>query len=108
MPGSPGGAAAGGGGGADAFAEYGGVDPNMDPELAMALRVSMEEERARQERATAAAAEAAAAEGGAEESKDGEEAKQEGMEVDADGKPAAEATDTADVAPDTEVTYVAE
>lgn len=95
MPGSPGGAAAGGGGGgADAFAEYGGVDPNMDPELAMALRVSMEEERARQERVAAAAAEEAAAQGGAggaEESKDGEEAKQEGMEVDADGKPAADA-----------------
>lgn len=32
------------------------VDPNMDPELAMALRVSMEEERARQERASSAAA----------------------------------------------------
>ena len=31
-------------------------DPNMDPELAMALRVSMEEERARQERVAAAAA----------------------------------------------------
>ena len=59
----------GGGGGADAFAEYGGVDPNMDPELAMALRVSMEEERARQERLAQAAAEAAAAEGGEEESK---------------------------------------
>lgn len=44
------------GGGANAFAEFGGVDPNMDPELAMALRVSMEEERARQERAAAAAA----------------------------------------------------
>ena len=25
-----------------------GVDPNMDPELAMALRISMEEEKARQ------------------------------------------------------------
>jgi 26S proteasome regulatory subunit N10 len=37
-------------GGMDGFAEFGGVDPNMDPELAMALRVSMEEERARQER----------------------------------------------------------
>jgi 26S proteasome regulatory subunit N10 len=48
--------APGGGAGGDAFAEYGGVDPNMDPELAMALRVSMEEERARQERAAAAAA----------------------------------------------------
>jgi len=28
---------------------YGGVDPNLDPELALALKVSMEEERARQE-----------------------------------------------------------
>lgn len=51
---------AGGGGGGTGFPEFGGVDPNMDPELAMALRVSMEEERARQERATAAAAPAAA------------------------------------------------
>lgn len=33
-----------------AFGDYGGIDPNMDPELAMALRISMEEERARQER----------------------------------------------------------
>ena len=33
-----------------------GVDPNMDPELAMALRVSMEEERARQEQESASAA----------------------------------------------------
>lgn len=39
-------------GGMDGFADFGGVDPNMDPELAMALRVSMEEERARQERLT--------------------------------------------------------
>ena len=31
-----------------------GVDPNMDPELALALRVSMEEERARQTAASAA------------------------------------------------------
>jgi len=58
MGGDMGGAAAGaGGGGGDTFAAYGGVDPNMDPELAMALRVSMEEERARQERVSAAAAE---------------------------------------------------
>jgi 26S proteasome regulatory subunit N10 len=56
----------GGGGGANAFAEYGGVDPNMDPELAMALRVSMEEERARQERLAAQQASAQ------EESKDAE------------------------------------
>eukprot|EP00484_Ammonia_sp_Unknown_P021696 CAMPEP_0197023808 /NCGR_PEP_ID=MMETSP1384-20130603/4447_1 /TAXON_ID=29189 /ORGANISM="Ammonia sp." /LENGTH=438 /DNA_ID=CAMNT_0042452077 /DNA_START=73 /DNA_END=1389 /DNA_ORIENTATION=+ len=40
-----GGAAAGGG----AAAEFGGIDPNADPELAMALRMSMEEERQRQE-----------------------------------------------------------
>jgi len=59
--GSP--AAAGGGGGAYEF----GVDPNMDPELAMALRVSMEEERARQERVAAAAAPEAAPEGEGEE-----------------------------------------
>lgn len=56
------------GGGADAgfgaFADFGGVDPNMDPELAMALRISMEEERARQERAAAAAASAAQEGGG--------------------------------------------
>jgi 26S proteasome regulatory subunit N10 len=50
------------GGGGNAFAEYGGVDPNMDPELAMALRVSMEEERARQERLAAQQAAAAAEE----------------------------------------------
>lgn len=43
--------APGGGAGVPAgsqFADYGGVDPNLDPELAMALRISMEEERARQ------------------------------------------------------------
>jgi len=51
------------------FGDYGGVDPNMDPELAMALRVSMEEERARQERMTAAAAAETAS---GEESKDAE------------------------------------
>ena len=46
--------AAGGGAGAGAgqFAEFGGINPEMDPELAMALRVSMEEERARQTEAT--------------------------------------------------------
>ena len=34
-----------GGSGGDNFAEFGGIDPNLDPELAMALRVSMEEAR---------------------------------------------------------------
>merc|ERR1712137_1457953 len=57
------GAAAGGGGGsaftpeapASSNSAFGGVDPNQDPELAAALRMSMEEERARQQRATDAA-----------------------------------------------------
>lgn len=64
-----GGGGGGGGGGGEAFGEFGGVDANMDPELAMALRVSMEEERARQERVAAAAA---TAEAGGGESKDAE------------------------------------
>lgn len=47
-----------------------GVDPNLDPELALALRISLEEERARQEAASGGAAKpeeggAAKAEGGA-------------------------------------------
>lgn len=51
----------GGGGGATGEAGGGGayefgVDPNLDPELALALRVSLEEERARQAAATDAAA----------------------------------------------------
>jgi 26S proteasome regulatory subunit N10 len=50
------GAGVGGGGGMNDFSEYGGVDPSLDPELAMALRVSMEEERLRQERIAASAA----------------------------------------------------
>jgi 26S proteasome regulatory subunit N10 len=37
--------------GANDFGPYGGVDPNLEPELALALKVSMEEERARQEEA---------------------------------------------------------
>lgn len=59
-----------GGGDMGGFADFGGVDPNMDPELAMALRVSMEEERARQERMAAQQAAEQAAAG--EESKDAE------------------------------------
>lgn len=70
-------AAAAATGGADmgnTFAEFGGVDPNMDPELAMALRVSMEEERARQERLAAQQAQQQSeqAEESKEESKDAE------------------------------------
>ncbi|XWS45558.1 hypothetical protein CRYUN_Cryun15aG0146800 [Craigia yunnanensis] len=47
-----------------------GVDPNLDPELALALRVSMEEERARQEAAAKRAAEEASKQekGGEEQS----------------------------------------
>jgi 26S proteasome regulatory subunit N10 len=41
------------------FAEFGGIDPNLDPELAMALRISMEEERARQAQPSAAQPESA-------------------------------------------------
>ncbi|XP_031270816.1 26S proteasome non-ATPase regulatory subunit 4 homolog [Pistacia vera] len=44
-----------------------GVDPNIDPELALALRVSMEEERARQEAAAKRAADEAARQGKGEE-----------------------------------------
>jgi len=44
QPGAPAGAPAAGAG----FADFGGIDPNLDPELAMALRISLEEERARQ------------------------------------------------------------
>lgn len=44
-----------------------GVDPNIDPELALALRVSMEEERARQEAAAKKAADQAAKQGKGEE-----------------------------------------
>ncbi|ODV83867.1 hypothetical protein CANARDRAFT_9157 [[Candida] arabinofermentans NRRL YB-2248] len=43
----------GGSGGGD---DFGFDDPNMDPELALAIRLSLEEERARQERETAPAA----------------------------------------------------
>lgn len=39
------------------------VDPNIDPELALALRVSMEEERARQEAAAKRSADEASRQG---------------------------------------------
>lgn len=41
-----------GDGAGPSHAEFGGVDPNMDPELAMALRMSLEEEQARQRAST--------------------------------------------------------
>ena len=40
-----------------------GVDPNLDPELALALRMSMEEERARQEATAKRATKEAAGKG---------------------------------------------
>jgi len=48
MPSAEGGAGVEGGapaapGGAQPFSEYGGIDPNLDPELAMAIRISLEE-----------------------------------------------------------------
>lgn len=55
-----GGAAAGG----DNFDIYGGIDPTMDPELAMAIRASTEEARAQEEARMRAQQEALAAEGG--------------------------------------------
>lgn len=51
------GEAAGGGGGAGGGGFEFGIDPSLDPELALALRVSMEEERARQTAANAASGE---------------------------------------------------
>ena len=38
---------AGGAAGQNQFSGFGNIDPNLDPELAMALRISMEEEKAR-------------------------------------------------------------
>ncbi|KAJ8765044.1 hypothetical protein K2173_010520 [Erythroxylum novogranatense] len=69
-----------------------GVDPNLDPELALALRVSMEEERARQE----AAAKRAAEEVGRQE--EGEEASsnsQDATMVDSEKVRSAETTENA-------------
>ncbi|XP_071732927.1 26S proteasome non-ATPase regulatory subunit 4 homolog [Rutidosis leptorrhynchoides] len=47
-----------------------GVDPNLDPELALALRVSMEEERARQEAAAKKAADDSSKQEGESSSQD--------------------------------------
>jgi len=85
---SAGAAAAGGGdGGGEDFSAFGGVDPNMDPELAMALRVSMEEERARQERiARDQAAATAADENNATAQSGGEEKTDMDMDVEGEAK----------------------
>ncbi|MQL92973.1 hypothetical protein Taro_025605, partial [Colocasia esculenta] len=47
-----------------------GIDPNLDPELALALRISMEEERARQEAASKKASDDAAKQEKASSSQD--------------------------------------
>eukprot|EP01041_Mallomonas_annulata_P003290 gene3290-6518_t len=52
--GSASGAGGGGAAGGGNFAEYGGIDPSLDPELAMAIRVSTEEARAHEEARAAA------------------------------------------------------
>lgn len=66
------------------------MDPNLDPELALALRVSMEEERARQEAAAKRAAEEAA-----KKEKQGEQqsSSQDVTMTDQDSVPASEADD---------------
>ncbi|GHJ88295.1 hypothetical protein NliqN6_4697 [Naganishia liquefaciens] len=51
----------GGGGGGDGGGDFGGIDPNMDPELAMAIRMSLQEEEERQRRAAGTTTESSAA-----------------------------------------------
>ncbi|CAN1134563.1 26S proteasome non-ATPase regulatory subunit 4 homolog [Linum perenne] len=69
-----------------------GVDPNIDPELALALRVSMEEERARQE----AAAKRAAEEASTHEKGDGESSKSQDTTMADTATATAGATDSAE------------
>jgi 26S proteasome regulatory subunit N10 len=61
---SGGGGGSGGAGGGDNFDMYGGIDPSMDPELAMAIRVSTEEARASEEARLKASQDASAAAAG--------------------------------------------
>jgi 26S proteasome regulatory subunit N10 len=68
--------------GAGANDDFGGVDPNMDPELAMVLRVSMEDERARQESEAAANPSSPAANNGATAAAAGDDATSANMDVD--------------------------
>jgi len=88
------GGAGAGSDGAQAFQEYGGVNPELDPELAMALRVSMEEARAVEEAANKSTEDAPS-------KSETEEAKTEAVEPSAKSTPeneaAGEATSTADV-----------
>ncbi|RCK55197.1 26S proteasome regulatory subunit RPN10 [Candida viswanathii] len=80
-----GGFGAGGAGGDMDFFGGGGagdiIDPNMDPDLAMALRLSLEEEKAKQERE---AAERAKAEGGNADLEKIDESKEDNNDKDKD------------------------
>ncbi|CAN1276480.1 26S proteasome non-ATPase regulatory subunit 4 homolog [Linum perenne] len=76
-----------------------GVDPNIDPELALALRVSMEEERARQE----AAAKRAAEEASTHEKGDGESSKSQDTTMADTATATAGATDSAEPMEQSEV-----
>ena len=63
------GSSGGGGGSSDnRFEEYGGIDPSMDPELAMAIRTSTEEARRAAEAQAQSAMQESAASGGASSS----------------------------------------
>lgn len=73
-----GGEVGGMGGGGDLFAEYGGVDPSLDPELAMVMRASAEEARQREEARLLEATKLSTEESkGNEENKSNEESKEE-------------------------------
>ena len=76
-------AAAGGGGGGGGGGFDFGVDPSLDPELAMALRISMEEARQRQDEDPAAADAAAGGEAGAGEVASMDAADDDEMDEDA-------------------------
>ncbi|WJX61148.1 proteasome regulatory particle base subunit rpn10 [Trifolium repens] len=70
-----------------------GVDPNLDPELALALRVSMEEERARQEAAAKKAADDASKQekGGEQQASSQEASSQDATMTDRAGASTSEA-----------------
>lgn len=95
-----GGSAAAGGGGGGAGGEGGdnfefGIDPSVDPELALALRMSLEEDRARQERERKAQEEAEGKtklEGVPEEQEGGEDKPLLNKDLDSNGDPAGSAS----------------
>eukprot|EP00499_Haloplacidia_sp_CaronLabIsolate_P006641 CAMPEP_0196769714 /NCGR_PEP_ID=MMETSP1104-20130614/711_1 /TAXON_ID=33652 /ORGANISM="Cafeteria sp., Strain Caron Lab Isolate" /LENGTH=378 /DNA_ID=CAMNT_0042139815 /DNA_START=13 /DNA_END=1146 /DNA_ORIENTATION=+ len=62
-----GGGGGSGGGGGGAFSEYGGFDPNTDPDIALAMRMSLEEQKQRMEEQAGSDAPAGTGAGGAED-----------------------------------------